>query len=97
MVDGDDVAVRVVAGCLFEVSLPAGGAPRWRFDGHRPEVTLLAEAVEGDEHRFRFRAEAAGAVAGAVELRFRCGDRERAVVVPVAPEADLDRGTPGAR
>lgn len=96
MVDGDDVAVRVVAGCLFEVSLPGGGTPRWECDGHGPEVTLLAEAVEGDEHRFRFRAEAAGALAGSVELRFRCGDRERSVVVPVAPEADLASGTPGA-
>ena len=79
----------VVAGCLFDVSLPGDGMPRWRFDSTGPEVTLLADAVGAGEHRFRFRAEAAGATAGAVELRFRCGDMERSTVVRVAPEAEL--------
>ena len=79
----------VVAGCLFDVSLPEQGEQPWRFETPSPEVTLLAEAVRGDEHRFRFRAEAAGAAAGAVDLRFRCGDSERSVVVCIAPEADL--------
>ena len=89
MLDGGDVAVWVVAGCLFEVSLPLDATPRWRLESPGPGVTLLAEAVRGDEHRFRFRSEAAAAAAGAVELRFRRGDLERSVVVRVAPEADL--------
>ena len=89
MLDGGDVAVWVVAGCLFEVSLRRAGTPPWRLESPGPEVTLLAEAVRGDEHRFRFRSEAAAAAAGAVELRFRRGDLERSVVVRVAPEADL--------
>ena len=89
MVESDEGAVSVVAGCLFEVALPAKGTEAWRFGPSGPEVTLLAEAVKGGEHRFRFRAEGAGAVAGAAVLRFRCGDLERSVVVPVAPEVDL--------
>ena len=79
--------VWVVAGCLFEVSLPAepGG---WRWDGPTPDVTLLAEDVRDGRHHFRFRAEAAGARTGAARLHFRrhAGGAERAVVVRVAPE-----------
>ena len=79
----------VVAGCLFEVSLPSAGTAPWRFESPGPEVTLLAEAVREEEHRFRFRAEAAGAAAGAVELRFCGGGVDRSVVVPITREADL--------
>ncbi len=78
-----------MAGCLFEVSLPEQGERPWRFETPSPEVTLLAETVSDDEHRFRFRAEAAGAAAGTVELGFRCGHTERSVLVRIAPEADL--------
>lgn len=86
-----------VAGCLFEVSLleRPGGSP-WEVSP-QPEVTLLAEAVRGDGHHFRFRAEAAAAVAGEVHLRFRSMTAEgavlvRQVVVRVAPEAELEPG-----
>ncbi len=89
MLDGGEAALWVVAGCLFEVSLPEQGERPWRFESPSPEVTLLAESVRDDEHRFRFRAEAAGAAAGPVELRFRCGGSERSVLVRIAPEADL--------
>ncbi len=81
--------VWVVAGCLFEVSLPAHGDTRWRWANPGPEVALLAEEKRHEEHRFRFRAEAAGANAGQVELRFEDGGTpgaEETVVVHVAPE-----------
>ncbi len=81
--------VRVIAGCLFEIALGELEEAPWRWDGPSTEVTLLGEALRGDEHRFRFRAEAAGAAAGGAELRFCCGEVERVVVVRIAPEADL--------
>jgi len=88
---GDEVAaVWVVAGCLFEVSLPAGGGRRWRWAGPAEEVTFLADDVRGRRHHFRFRAEAAGADADAVVLAFHRDDGdERSVHVRIAPEAAL--------
>jgi hypothetical protein len=70
--------VWVVAGCLFEVSLPSGN---WRGSGTHPEVTLLAEEHRETGHHFRFRAE----VPGEVTLRFE-GDGTRTVIVRIAPE-----------
>ena len=76
----------MVAGCLFEVSLPEGQRDPWVWGNPGPEVTLLSERVRDGERRFRFRSEAVGAAAGAVELRFACGEDERNVVVRIAPE-----------
>ena len=81
----------VVAGCLFEVTFPEGGGPSWSWEGDQPEVTALAEFVRAGRRHFRFRAEAAGADAGSVGLRFRSQSEERGttvrmVVVPVVPE-----------
>ena len=70
----------VVAGCLFEVSLPDGG---WRWTNARPEVTLLGEDGREGRSHLRFRAEAPGSVV----LRFeRDGARPRLVSVRIAPE-----------
>jgi hypothetical protein len=94
VVDNVEPEIWVVAGCLFEVSLPDGGALPWQWRNPGPEVTLLGEAVGGDARHFRFRAEASGAEAGTVQLRFgNTNDHGavvvRAVVVRVVPEADL--------
>lgn len=82
--------VWVVAGCLFEVSLPVNGARQWRWsDDATGHVTLLAEHTEDDRRHFRFRAEAAGARAGTVELRFERDGSEKPIAVArirVAPE-----------
>jgi hypothetical protein len=80
----DGPAVWVVAGCLFEVSLPHG----WAWANPGPEVTLLGETTRAGHVHLRFRAEAPGARSGRVELRFRGAqaDAETAVVVHVAPE-----------
>ena len=86
MVQGQEPAVWVVAGCLFEVALAEAERGPWVWSNRRPEVTLLAEAVRNGERRFRFRSEPLGAEAGAVELRFACEDVERSVVVRIAPE-----------
>ena len=84
--------IRVVAGCLFEVVLPAAGPSGWRLVAGQPEVTLLDDHQQDGRQRFRFRAEAAGAVAGTVELRFeRDRTEDRSLRVAVAPE-----GWPGA-
>ena len=74
----------VVAGCLFEVSLPAASGP-WRWANPCPEVTLLSEDDRGavPRHHFRFRAEAPGEV----ELRFAGAAPEPVpVAVRIAPE-----------
>jgi hypothetical protein len=82
-----DALVSVVAGCLFEVSLPGGSETGWRWTAPTADVTLLAEESRDGRQHFRFRAEAAGAAAGAVCLQFRAADgREAEVVVGVAPE-----------
>jgi hypothetical protein len=86
--DTGDTTVRVVAGCLFEVCLPAGPAP-WRYEPSGHAVTLLGDAVRDGAHRFRFRAEAAGAEAGHADLLFRAGVASSTVVVGIAPEPDL--------
>ena len=82
--------VWAVAGCLFEVSLPAGGGGRWRSSNPGPGVTLLGDEDRGTEHHFGFRAEAEGARRGEVELVFyRDGGGGRVecrLVVRVAPE-----------
>lgn len=98
MADGSDPALRVVAGCLFEVALEGGAGTDWRLGDTGPEVTLVSETAVGNEHHFRFRAEAAGAAAGGVELRFESGDAERivvarTVVVRIAPEHRPDAST----
>ena len=71
----------VVAGCLFEVSLPPGPSGTWRWADPKPEVTLLAEEARDGSHHFRFRAE----VPGEVTLRFE-GDGTHTVVLHIAPE-----------
>ena len=79
----------MVAGCLFEISLPVTTACQWRWANPGCEVTLLAEVVHEGRQRLRFRAEGAGAKAGVVELRFapgEAGDPERIVSIRVAPE-----------
>ena len=81
-------SVWVVAGCLFEVSLPTAPDGRWCHLVPVPEVTLLGDDVRGARHHFRFRAEASGAAAGSVSLRFRRepSGRQVQVQVLVAPE-----------
>lgn len=71
----------VVAGCLFEVSLPDLPSGTWRWSGTHSEVTLLTEEDRGTGHHFRFRAE----TPGEVTLRFE-GDGTHTVVVRIAPE-----------
>lgn len=88
MRDKGDRAVWVVAGCLFEVSFRAGTSVRWSYPKPASGATLLSEDIRGDRHHFRFRAEAPGALAGAVRLWFRCEPSGRPVEVEVliAPE-----------
>jgi hypothetical protein len=82
-----DARVWVVAGCLFEVSLPDDVVGGWRWTDATPAVTLLAQDTRDGRHHFRFRAEAAGALAGTVRLRFSGGDGSVATVdANVAPE-----------
>lgn len=86
---GEEPTLWVVAGCLFEISLPAPESGRWRWTSPSPHVTLLAEGLRQSQQHFRFRAEAAGAVTGAVLLRFRSDDggvTEHGVAVKIAPE-----------
>jgi len=91
VVDFEDTAgiVSVVAGCLFEVSFPDDAGVEWRWLNPSPELTLLAEEARRGRRHFRFRAEAAGAVAGSVSLRF-AGTTSTEVVVHVAPERPAD-------
>jgi len=74
----------VVAGCLFEVSLPGAG---WRSVDPPPAVTLLAGGARSHLHHFRFRAEEAGVVV----LSFARADLQVDQVVRIAPEPG---GTP---
>ena len=79
----------VVAGCLFEISLPAAPSGRWRWTNRTSGVTLLAEELRHAQYHFRFRAEADGALAGVVPLRFRSDDGDESevgVAVKIAPE-----------
>jgi len=87
--DEGDPSVWVVAGCLFEVSLPAGASVRWRYAHSASEVKFLSEEIRGDRHHFRFRAEAPGALAGSASLQFRCDPPGRPVEMQVliAPES----------
>ena len=89
--DGTEAVVWVVAGCLFEVSMPERNGTSWHLADPPPGVTLVNESVRGEERHFRFRAEAEGARTGEVSLRFRAEERGmvlRSVVVRVAPEVD---------
>ncbi len=91
--DGTEAVVWVVAGCLFEVSMPERNGTSWHLADPPPGVTLLTESVRGEERHFRFRAEVEGARTGEVSLRFRALTEERgmvlrSVVVRVAPEVD---------
>jgi hypothetical protein len=91
--DSNDPYLIVVAGCLFEVSLPEQEGASWALAEPAPEVTLLGESVRGHRRHFRFRAEAEAAAAGGVSLRFRSesaarGMSLRVVEVPVAAEHD---------
>ncbi len=82
---GESPELRAVAGCLFEVVLPAGTEIPWTWTERPDEVTLLADECHGNEHRFRFRAEVA--CAGAVRLTFgRDGKADQTVLVRIAPE-----------
>ena len=71
-------SVWVVAGCLFEISLPAVH----RFVHPSPEVTLLSEHRQRGHHHFRIRAE----TPGVVTVRFVGDAGECLVQVLVAPE-----------
>lgn len=90
--DSNEPALVVVAGCLFEVSLPERDGASWALADPQPEeVTLLGESLRGRRRHFRFRAEAEAAAAGRVALRFRTetatrGMSIRVVEVLVAPE-----------
>lgn len=83
--------VWVVAGGVFEVSVPDKAGARWHWVNPGPAVTLIGESVRDDGRHFRFRAEEAAAAAGQVDLRFRIETAVhaavvRSVVVHVAPE-----------
>lgn len=90
--NSNEPALVVVAGCLFEVSLPERDGASWDLADPQPEeATLVDESVRGGRRHFRFRAEAGAAVAGSVSLRFRTesakrGMSMRVVEVPVVPE-----------
>ena len=73
----------VVAGCLFEISLPVEDGP-WSWANATPQVTLLAEEERHGRRHLRFRAEEPGEV----ELRFeaRAGRVTDPVTVRIAPE-----------
>ena len=93
--DSNEPALVVVAGCLFEVSLPERDGAWALADPQPEEATLLGESVRGRRRHFRFRAEAAAADAGSVSLRFRTetakrGMSIRVVEVLVAPEQAPD-------
>lgn len=79
----------VVAGCLFEIGLPASDAGWRRVDADRG-ATLLGQRTEAGGHRIRFRAEAAAARRGEVALRFATTDGAGVaeVTVRVAPERE---------
>ena len=86
---GKELMLWVVAGCLFEISLPTTASGRWRWASTTPGVTLLAEELRQSQQHFRFRAEAAGAAAGVVQLWFSRDDggvTEHGVAVKIAPE-----------
>ena len=101
MSSDEEATLAVVAGCLFEVSIPVTTPGGWRWANDGDEVTLQAEEVRHGRHRFRFRAEAKGAEVGAVELRFvhDADDAERLVPLQVAPEHFRlgDARSPGQR
>jgi hypothetical protein len=87
--DSNGPELHVVAGCLFEVSLPEREGLSWRWAEGQPEVTQVGESVRRERRHFRFRAEAAGPVA----LRFRTETEERGTstrmfAVSVAPEQE---------
>lgn len=87
--DANGPELHVVAGCLFEVSLPEREGMSWRWAESQPAVTQLGESVRADRRHFRFRAEAPGAIS----LRFRTETEERGtstrmVAVSVAPERE---------
>jgi hypothetical protein len=89
--DESEAQVLVVAGCLFDVSLPEDPHASWGWEGNQPEVTAAGEWVREGRRHFRFRAEEAAAAAGSVALRFRSLNEQRGmtvrmVVVGVAPE-----------
>ena len=78
----------VVAGCLFEISLPPPASGRWQLADAGPSVTLVAEEMREGQHHFRFRAEAVD-VNDAVPLRFSWGygaEAEVHAAVRIAPE-----------
>jgi hypothetical protein len=71
----------VVAGCLFEVSIPVSGGP-WQWNNPSAAVTLLAEEDRDGQRHFRFRAEAPGEVA----LWFGGAGHTASQTVRIAPE-----------
>jgi hypothetical protein len=73
----------VVAGCLFEVSLPeaAGG---WRCLPPAPAVTLVGVEPRDGRLHFRFRAESPSA--SPVEVRFEGDGTTVGVPVRISPE-----------
>ena len=88
MSSDEEATLLVVAGCLFEVSIPVTTPGGWRWANDGDEVSLQAEELRGGRHRFRFRAEGKGAEVGAVELRFvhDAEDADRLVSLRVAHE-----------
>jgi hypothetical protein len=89
LVPAGEAMVWVVAGCLFEVSLPPTPAGGWRWTNGGPHVTLVGDDVRDGRQHLRFRAEAAGADLGVVELRFEGEGGDPAdctVSVRIAPE-----------
>ena len=80
-----DPTVWVVAGCLFEVSLPDDAGGPWRCTAPPARLTLLGEGVRDGRRHFRLRAEAAGEV----ELRLSRFNADRTVTIRIVPEADL--------
>ena len=81
----------MVAGCLFEVTLPTHGVGPGDWEPADPpeEVTLLEESHGQSRSRFRFRAERPPEGGCSVVLRFRVSEpvvEERSLCIHVAPE-----------
>lgn len=94
--DRNEPEIHVVAGCLFEVSLPERDGVSWRWAESEVGVTLLGESVRADRRHFRFRAEAEGDSADGVMLRFRTETEQRGVTTRMVAVSVVGEHAPDA-